>query len=79
MSTTDKALHDNKLSQLALGGGAAASHPPAPGCYEGYATAFRRHCARHGTDAALLHRRVRQLRWKLRGERGRYGFSCYLS
>lgn len=25
MSTTDKALHDNKLSQLALGGGAAAS------------------------------------------------------
>ena len=74
MSTTDKALHDNKLSQLALGGG-----PPAPGCYEGNATAFRRHCARHGTDAALLHRRVRQLRWKLRWERGRYGFSCYLS
>ena len=74
MSTTDKALHDNKLSQLVLGGGAAAR-----GCYEGYATAFRRHCARHGTDAALLHRRVRQLRWKLRGERGRYGFSCYLS
>lgn len=25
MSTTDKALHDNKLSQLVLGGGAAAS------------------------------------------------------
>ena len=25
MSTTDKALSDNKLSQLALGGGAAAS------------------------------------------------------
>lgn len=75
MSTTDKALHDNKLSQLVLGGGAAASIllPQAvtkamPQLFAGIAPV-----------TALLHRRVRQLRWKLRGERGRYGFSCYLS
>ena len=65
MSTTDKALHDNKLSQLALGGGAAASILLPQAVTKAMPQLF-------ASIAPVTAQ-------KLRGERGRYGFSCYLS